>query len=84
MRPTGGVLGGFDERVEQTLDDYGRYAGLAFQLVDDLLDFTAPANNWANSSSATSRGWSPPAVDLAMEDGHGEARKWCAVSWKKK
>ncbi len=36
----GAVLGAKDEATEQALADYGRYAGLAFQLVDDLLDFT--------------------------------------------
>ena len=37
----GAVLGGLDEKHEEALAEYGRYAGLAFQLVDDLLDFTA-------------------------------------------
>src|SRR3984957_1558974 len=37
----GGVLGGLDGEHENALADYGRYSGLAFQLVDDLLDFTA-------------------------------------------
>ncbi len=37
----GAVLGRSDDSAEQALADYGRYAGLAFQLVDDLLDFTA-------------------------------------------
>jgi octaprenyl-diphosphate synthase len=37
----GAVLGNAEEATEQALADYGRYAGMAFQLVDDLLDFTA-------------------------------------------
>lgn len=37
----GAVLGRGDDAAEQALAEYGRYAGLAFQLVDDLLDFTA-------------------------------------------
>jgi octaprenyl-diphosphate synthase len=37
----GAVLGRLDKGAEESLADYGRYAGLAFQLVDDLLDFTA-------------------------------------------
>jgi len=37
----GAVLGKQPERVEEALAEYGRNAGLAFQLVDDLLDFTA-------------------------------------------
>jgi octaprenyl-diphosphate synthase len=37
----GAVLAASGETPEQALADYGRYAGLAFQLVDDLLDFTA-------------------------------------------
>ena len=37
----GAVLGNLDEAGEQAMADYGHFAGLAFQLVDDLLDFTA-------------------------------------------
>jgi len=37
----GAVLGGQDERTEHLLGEYGRNLGMAFQLVDDLLDFTA-------------------------------------------
>jgi octaprenyl-diphosphate synthase len=39
----GAVLAAQDPETEQGLADYGRFAGLAFQLVDDLLDFTADA-----------------------------------------
>jgi octaprenyl-diphosphate synthase len=37
----GAVLGSQPKHVEESLAEYGRNAGLAFQLVDDLLDFTA-------------------------------------------
>lgn len=37
----GAVLGNLGDSGEQAMADYGRFAGLAFQLVDDLLDFTA-------------------------------------------
>src|SRR5271156_4189637 len=37
----GAVLGGQPKDVEEAFAAYGRNAGLAFQLVDDLLDFTA-------------------------------------------
>jgi octaprenyl-diphosphate synthase len=37
----GAVLGGAEAEAEQALAEYGRFAGLSFQLVDDLLDFTA-------------------------------------------
>ncbi len=39
----GAVLADADSALEEILADYGRYSGLAFQLVDDLLDFTASA-----------------------------------------
>jgi len=37
----GAVLGGQTEPTEHLLGEYGRNLGMAFQLVDDLLDFTA-------------------------------------------
>jgi octaprenyl-diphosphate synthase len=37
----GAVLGKQPKDIEEALAAYGRNAGLAFQLVDDLLDFTA-------------------------------------------
>ena len=37
----GAALGKQPKHVEEALAEYGRNAGLAFQLVDDLLDFTA-------------------------------------------
>jgi octaprenyl-diphosphate synthase len=37
----GALLGGASERQRQALADYGLNLGTAFQLVDDLLDFTA-------------------------------------------
>ena len=37
----GAVLGAQPAAIEEALAEYGRNAGLAFQLVDDLLDFTA-------------------------------------------
>jgi octaprenyl-diphosphate synthase len=37
----GAVLGKQSKEIEESMAEYGRNAGLAFQLVDDLLDFTA-------------------------------------------
>lgn len=37
----GAVLGGADEDGERRLGDYGRAVGMAFQIVDDVLDLTA-------------------------------------------
>jgi octaprenyl-diphosphate synthase len=39
----GGMLGGLPEAQEEALRDYGFNLGVAFQLVDDLLDYTADA-----------------------------------------
>ncbi|PXX89365.1 octaprenyl diphosphate synthase [Marinobacter vulgaris] len=36
---TGALLAGADETREQALRDYGKHLGLAFQLVDDVLDY---------------------------------------------
>src|SRR5438105_15719276 len=37
----GGVLGGANSEQEQRLAEYGRNLGMAFQIVDDVLDLTA-------------------------------------------
>ena len=39
----GGMLGGVTTEQEQALQEYGFNLGIAFQLVDDLLDFTGDA-----------------------------------------
>ncbi|EGN74771.1 geranylgeranyl pyrophosphate synthase [Idiomarina sp. A28L] len=39
----GAVLAGESAELEQAAADYGRYLGNAFQLVDDLLDYTSDA-----------------------------------------
>ncbi|WP_422132924.1 octaprenyl diphosphate synthase [Endozoicomonas sp. ALD040] len=36
---TAAILSNVDSRVEQSLRDYGNHLGMAFQLVDDLLDY---------------------------------------------
>ncbi|MDY6940077.1 MAG: solanesyl diphosphate synthase [Cyanobacteriota bacterium] len=36
-----GILSGVDDELAQDLYDYGRHLGLAFQIVDDILDYTS-------------------------------------------
>jgi octaprenyl-diphosphate synthase len=40
----GAILGGASESVQRAMADYGMQLGIAFQLIDDLLDFTAKDN----------------------------------------
>ncbi len=40
----GGVLNDADEAIESALGQYGKYLGTAFQIADDLLDYTANAD----------------------------------------
>ncbi len=75
----GGVLGGFNEKDEKALDDFGRYAGLAFQLVDDLLDFTASSEQLGKPVlSDLIEGKVTLPLIYAMENGHREARELVA------
>jgi len=50
------LLGGADEDLQQLCFEYGRSLGIAFQLVDDLLDFVALADVMGK----------PTAVDLSL------------------
>jgi octaprenyl-diphosphate synthase len=75
----GAVLGGFDEQHEVVLADYGRYAGLAFQLIDDLLDFTASSEQLGKPVlSDLKEGKVTLPLIYAMENGHREARELVA------
>ncbi len=75
----GAVLGGFEGVKEEALADYGRYAGLAFQLVDDLLDFTASAKQLGKPVlSDLKEGKVTLPLIYAMENGHREARELVA------
>ena len=75
----GAVLGGMSESDEEALADYGRYAGLAFQLVDDLLDFTASTEQLGKPVlSDLKEGKVTLPLIYAMENGHREARAMVA------
>jgi octaprenyl-diphosphate synthase len=75
----GAVLGRLEGEEEQALADYGRYAGLAFQLVDDLLDFTASAQQLGKPVlSDLKEGKVTLPLIYAMENGHREARELVA------
>jgi octaprenyl-diphosphate synthase len=75
----GAVLGRLDGEEEEALAEYGRYAGLAFQLVDDLLDFTASAQQLGKPVlSDLKEGKVTLPLIYAMENGHREARELVA------
>lgn len=75
----GAVLGRLEEGEEEALAEYGRNAGLAFQLVDDLLDFTASAQQLGKPVlSDLKEGKVTLPLIYAMENGHLQARELVA------
>lgn len=75
----GAILAGVDAAQEEALAEYGRNAGLAFQLVDDLLDFTASAQQLGKPVlSDLKEGKVTLPLIYAMENGHREAREMVA------
>ena len=40
----GAVVAGRDRQTEQAMADYGRHLGIAYQLIDDALDYSAPSD----------------------------------------
>lgn len=81
----GAVIGGLDEEHEEALADYGRNAGLAFQLVDDLLDFTASSEQLGKPVlSDLKEGKVTLPLIYAMENGRGEARELVAMVLEEK
>ena len=81
----GAVLGGLEGADELALAEYGRYAGLAFQLVDDLLDFTASAQQLGKPVlSDLKEGKVTLPLIYAMENGHRDAREMVGRILKEK
>jgi len=71
----GAVLGAQEEPAERALADYGRYAGQAFQLVDDLLDFTAsPQQLGKPVLSDLKEGKVTLPLIFALQDGDSDGR----------
>ena len=76
----GAVLGLRSERAEEALAEYGRFAGLAFQLVDDLLDFTAsPKQLGKPVLSDLKEGKVTLPLIYAMENGNHAGRRLVAT-----
>jgi octaprenyl-diphosphate synthase len=71
----GGILGGADDQQRAALRDYGLNLGVAFQLIDDLLDFTASEDILGKAAGADLLGGKVTlpliylmAVDQSMSD----------------
>ena len=76
----GAVLARRSEAGERALADFGHYAGLAFQLVDDLLDFTAsPEQLGKPVLSDLKEGKVTLPLIYAMENGNREGRDLVAT-----
>ena len=81
----GAVLGRQEEVAEQALAEYGRYAGLAFQLVDDLLDFTAsPERLGKPVLSDLKEGKVTLPLIYALENGNSDGRRLVATVLEEK
>ncbi len=75
----GGILGGVSRDEEESLAEYGLYAGLAFQLVDDLLDFTASYEKLGKPVlSDLKEGKVTLPLIYAMQNGNTQGRKLVA------
>ena len=70
-----GILAGVDESKMRALSAYGRNLGMAFQVVDDLLDFIGDAKRLGKPAAADLREGKAtlPVIDL-LQTGSSEAR----------
>ena len=72
----GAALAGSDEMVEEQLGEYGRNLGLAFQIVDDVLDLTSTEKELGKPVASDLReGKATLAVIHALERGTGADRE---------
>jgi octaprenyl-diphosphate synthase len=72
----GGILGKMDEARVQALQDYGRHLGIAFQLVDDALDYSAKSEQLGkNVGDDLAEGKPTLPLIRAMDVGNDAQRK---------
>jgi octaprenyl-diphosphate synthase len=68
------VIAGQDEKTEKAMQEYGKYLGTAFQLVDDIMDYTADAKAMGkNIGDDLAEG--KPTLPLLYAMQHGNAQQ---------
>ena len=68
------VIAGQDKVVEKAMQEYGKYLGTAFQLVDDIMDYTADAKSMGkNVGDDLAEG--KPTLPLLYAMKHGNAQQ---------
>lgn len=86
----GAVLGRPEKAAEEAMAEYGRFSGLAFQLVDDLLDFTGSSEQLGKPVlSDLKEGKVTLPLIFALQngagrDGHEEVRRLIAAVLEEK
>jgi len=71
----GAILGGASEKEQIALRDYGLYLGTAFQLIDDLLDFTSSEETLGKASGADLLGGKVTLPLIYLRDRESSARE---------
>lgn len=71
----GAILGGAGDTEQKALSDYGMNLGMAFQLTDDLLDFTSSADTLGKNAGVDLLGGKVtlPLIDLISQDSSATA-----------
>ncbi|MFD2165253.1 octaprenyl diphosphate synthase [Thalassotalea euphylliae] len=70
------VIGDHDPTIEQALADYGKHLGTAFQLVDDIMDYTADAKEMGkNVGDDLAEGKPTLPLIYAIEKGNDKQRQ---------
>jgi octaprenyl-diphosphate synthase len=71
----GSILGGASEKQQTALRDYGLYLGTAFQLIDDLLDFTSNEEALGKAAGADLLGGKVTLPLIYLRDTQPKARE---------
>ncbi len=71
----GAILGGANEQQQTALRDYGLYLGTAFQLIDDLLDFTSSEEALGKAAGADLLGGKVTLPLIYLRDKEPSARE---------